>query len=63
MADPETTQRSSELVKRQNAQSLLIEQMRKALMVAHADNWDMDTAAEAAYICAQVALPIEPTRA
>lgn len=33
-----------------------IEVFRKALMEAHADDWDMDLVAEAAHICARAAL-------
>lgn len=35
----------------------LIEQFRKALMVAHADDWTMDTISEAAHICARSVAP------
>lgn len=31
----------------------IVERFRKALMVAHADDWDMDTVAEAAHVCAE----------
>lgn len=34
----------------------MAERMRKALMEAHADEWDMETVAEAAHICAAVAV-------
>jgi hypothetical protein len=34
----------------------LVEVFRKALMEAHADDWDMDTVSEAAHICARAAL-------
>jgi hypothetical protein len=30
----------------------VVERFRKALMVAHADDWDMETVAEAAHVCA-----------
>jgi hypothetical protein len=33
-----------------------IEQFRKALMVAHAHDWDMDTIAEAAHVCAKASV-------
>lgn len=36
------------------AQSELVERFRHALMVEHHHDWDMDTVAEAAYICAGV---------
>lgn len=42
-----------------DARSDLTEQFRKALMEAHADDWDMETISEAAHICARVEFPAE----
>lgn len=45
--------------KREEAHSDLIESMARALMVAHHDDWDMETVREAAHICAAVVYPEE----
>jgi hypothetical protein len=42
---------------REQAHADLIESMRKALMEAHAEDWDMDSISEAAHICAGVVYP------
>jgi hypothetical protein len=40
----------------------LVEVFRKALMEAHADDWEMDTVSEAAHICARAALAAHDQR-